>query len=102
MSAKHTPGPWRVGRAGAVVADHPTTDRPGGGHDDADYYGGHLVAESIARIADARLIAAAPDTYDACREVAAGQLDHESPEMFIERVRAICKAAIAKAEGRES
>jgi len=67
---KHTKGPWRLGGAPsgrgsmagtAVVADHPV---PGiGGSDAVDYYGGHLVAESIAA-QNLHVIAAAPEMYD--------------------------------------
>lgn len=62
METKHTPGNWKVGKTGgAVVSDQPL---PGydinGGHDHIEYYGGHLIAESIWRKEDVRLIAAAP------------------------------------------
>lgn len=65
MGAPWTPGPWRVPlRRGAVVADHPV---PGiNGSDDVSYYGGHLIAESIAPH-NRDLIAAAPDLAEACR-----------------------------------
>jgi len=46
---EHTKTPWRVGspyRMGSVVADEPVPEI--GGSDAVDYYGGHLVAESIA------------------------------------------------------
>lgn len=61
---KHTPEPWRVGKTAGVVivTGHET------GHDNADtieYYGGHLIAESIGREADVRLIVAAPHLLDA-------------------------------------
>jgi hypothetical protein len=67
MEAKHTPGNWKVGKTGGVVvSDQPL---PGydinGGHDHIEYYGGHLIAESIWRKEDARLIAAAPDLLNA-------------------------------------
>jgi hypothetical protein len=43
----HTPGPWRRGRhGGSVIADHPVPEI--GGSDSVAYYGGHLIAESIA------------------------------------------------------
>lgn len=63
----HTRGPWRLGggngsmASSAVVADYPV---PGmGGSDAVEYYGGHLVAESIAP-QNRAIIAAAPDLYD--------------------------------------
>jgi hypothetical protein len=43
----HTALPWRVGRPGCVVSDHPVPKM--GGSDDIDYYGGHMVAESITK-----------------------------------------------------
>lgn len=57
--AKHTPGPWRIGKSyGAVVADHPV---PGvRGSDDVKAYGGHMVGESIAN-QNLALISAAPE-----------------------------------------
>lgn len=46
---QHTKTPWRIGAGtskGAVVADEPVPEI--GGSDAVTYYGGHLVAESIA------------------------------------------------------
>ena len=46
---EHTKTPWRVGspnRMVSVVADEPVPEI--GGSDAVDYYGGHLIAESIA------------------------------------------------------
>lgn len=61
----HTPGPWRAARLhGAVVADIPILEVPGS--DDVTYYGGHLIAESIAA-QNVALIAAAPDLLAALR-----------------------------------
>ncbi|MGD7021753.1 hypothetical protein ACQCVK_04120 [Rossellomorea vietnamensis] len=65
----HTPSPWRVGRAGVVVSDHPIdTGGRSTGHNDAIYYGGHLIAESIHRGEDAALISAAPELLEACQK----------------------------------
>lgn len=59
--SKHTPGPWRLGKnSDDVVADSPS------GHDDegaVQYYGGHLVAESICS-RNRALIAAAPELLE--------------------------------------
>jgi hypothetical protein len=42
-----TAGPWRADKAGGgVVSDTPVRDGPMGS-DDLEYYGGHLIAESI-------------------------------------------------------
>jgi hypothetical protein len=99
----HTPGPWRVAENhGAVVADADS------GHDDPwniEYYGGHLIAESI----DPRnrpIIAAAPELLVALRDcgdfltaeygsVITGEADGEVGAI-IRRIN----EAIAKAEGR--
>lgn len=59
LSEAATPGPWRYGKnADDVVADHPAghADDPHG----IDYYGGHLVAESIAASNRAFIAAANP------------------------------------------
>jgi hypothetical protein len=55
----HTPGPWRVGRPGAVVTPNIIENGPQGS-DDVDYYGGNLICESVTS-ANARLIAQAPN-----------------------------------------
>lgn len=41
-----TPGPWRKGSAATVVSDYPV---PGiNGSDAVEYFGGHLIGESIS------------------------------------------------------
>ena len=92
--SKHTPGPWQIGKNfGSVVCDTPV---PGiRGSDDTEYYGGHLIAESVTE-ANARLIAAAPELLEALKElmVAADRVSAE-PVTWLGKAR----AAIAKAEG---
>lgn len=44
--SEHTKEPWRTGRQGSVVADEPVPEISGS--EDVAYYGGHLVAESVA------------------------------------------------------
>ena len=51
----HTQEPWRVGKSGAVVADYKVPEM--GGSDDIDYYGGHLVGESIIPSNASRIVA---------------------------------------------
>lgn len=59
--SEFTKGPWRVGEiVTTVVADHPVSLIPGS--DDLQYYGGHLIAESVS-FENAHLIAAAPELY---------------------------------------
>lgn len=53
--SNHTPEPWRVGRPGTVVSDTPV---PGmGGSDAVEYYGGHLIGESIIEANSRRIVA---------------------------------------------
>lgn len=64
----HTPGPWRIGKyPSTVVADVPS------GHDDQtnlDYYGGHLIAESVLAH-NTNLIAVAPEMLEKLEQTAA-------------------------------
>ena len=60
LAPEHTGGTWSIGRFGSVVTDTAIPGATSSGHNDAEFYGGHLIAESIWRPADARLIAAAP------------------------------------------
>lgn len=69
---KHTPGPWKVGKyKTTVVSEHKVEVTPAsnlighdGGANDTEYYGGSLIAESILRDENAKLIAAAPEMYE--------------------------------------
>lgn len=59
----HTRGPWRRGKCCAsVVADFAAPGVPGS--DATDYYGGHLIAESVSP-SNLDVIAAAPEMYEA-------------------------------------
>jgi len=82
MTAKHTPGHWRIGDAGLTVFGPPN---------------GNSSPETIARTrnrANARLIAAAPDLLALVQEILSDELASLAPGT-IERAR----AAIAKATG---
>lgn len=47
MKTVHTATPWRIGKScGSVVADEPVPEVSGA--EDVAYYGGYLIAESIA------------------------------------------------------
>ncbi len=59
----HTPGPWRRGRSGSVVSDTPVPEMRGSG--DVEFYGGHLICESVTDT-NYKLIIAAPDLLEAC------------------------------------
>lgn len=58
MKPTHTEGPWRVGHNHSIVSDVPIEGGPTGGNE-AHYYGGFLVAETVAP-RNRRIIAAAP------------------------------------------
>lgn len=52
---EHTKGLLRVGKGHAVVADHPVPEMRGS--DALDYYGGHMVAESVTAANSRRIVA---------------------------------------------
>ncbi len=52
---EHTKGLLRVGKGHAVVADHPVPEMRGS--DALDYYGGHMVAESVTAANARRIVA---------------------------------------------
>lgn len=88
---KHTPGPWRVKDNGSMEGPHvygPVHPIDGGDYAPLAGYKGGALSE-----ADARLIAAAPELLEACRQAAfAIPTTHGAFETV--------RAAIAKAEGR--
>ena len=53
--SNHTPEPWRVGRPFNVVSDTPVPEM--GGSDAVEYYGGHLIGESIIEANARRIVA---------------------------------------------
>ena len=66
---EHSKGNWKIGNfAMTVVTDNGEGFVNHTGHGDVKYYGGYLIAESILKPADAKLIAAAPDL---CRSLCA-------------------------------
>jgi hypothetical protein len=89
----HTPGPWRVGSVSDVVVAEADEDV-------VPYYGGSLVAESVAP-RDIPLIVAAPELLAACKtvlELLEGALISIT-EIDMDDVAQL-RAVIAKAEGR--
>ena len=62
--SNHTPEPWRVGRPFTVVSDTPVPEM--GGSDAVEYYGGHLIGESIIE-ANARRIVACVNACEGMR-----------------------------------
>lgn len=106
METKHTAGPWRAGSGtggnGSVVSDQLAVGALGG-PDAVDYYGGNLIAESVAP-ENIPLIAAAPELLAALRDLdecycEAGQElsreDRHRHRMTLIKAR----AAVAKATG---
>lgn len=62
----HSKGIWKVGNNhGVVVTDCGDGFQESTGHAAVDYYGGYLIAESVAKKEDAQLIASAPDMLTA-------------------------------------
>ena len=65
MKSKHSKGTWKVGNSPTVVVTDNGNGFPANtGHSDVDYYGGFLIAESILKVEDAKLIAAAPELLE--------------------------------------
>lgn len=104
--SKHTQGPWRAGSGtggkGAVVADTLPAGALGGS-DAVDYYGGNLIAESIAP-ENIHLIAAAPELLKCAQDFIEVLTETDS---FCECGEADCRttrlrAALTKATGEAS
>ncbi len=99
MSAQHTPGPWAVDKdCDLIIVDHE------GGSLGEMTPGNPAVSDEQA-VANARLVAAAPELLKALKE-ALGVIrmssaeDDTEIEAAIRRVEKQCKVVIAKAEGR--
>lgn len=71
MELKHTPGPWRAGSGkggrGSVVSDQLAVGALNGS-DAVEYYGGNMIAESVAQ-ENIPLIAAAPELLEALQGI---------------------------------
>ena len=96
-TANHTPGPWEIGarmtrvevlpkgwNMPMCVADCGTEHAPDSKHE---------------RVANARLIASAPDLLAACR-AAVKEMDVLQPDIDVGETLAALRAAIALAEGK--
>lgn len=105
MTSKHTPGPWtladdgtpfvyKIGERGSNVF---SLSVQGGGHPSD-------VASFDERVANARLIAAAPDLLDALIEIVEDLTheDHEPGDWSQHVVVKKARAAIAKATGGDA
>lgn len=89
----HTPGPWEVAMPGEVDEHYAVLD--GFGHT-ASVYG--YPEEASAALANARLIAAAPDLLAACEELLIYLGDWNDME---DETCVAARRAIAKARGQE-
>lgn len=101
--AEHTPGPWREGKCCASIVAGPEPDdacRHYVSDQEAAFYGGELVAESVNE-ADRPLIIAAPDLLAACEAMKAFLYDIEHEGVTNYALMQQIKAAIAKAHGEE-
>lgn len=106
MAEKWTPGPWHT-KDGVIVADIPSgefqTTPVAYARDEWRYAGG--LANGMAD-ANARLIAAAPDLYDALMKITTGSITAAaSPDVItaiedlMELIRETAAPALAKARG---
>jgi len=101
MGTQHTPGPWKWDESwGAIVVDRPDMQKlicPMWTGCDRARMGRDIVDEDLA---NAALIAAAPDLLAACKR-AVHLYDHDDATSVLEWVNSPeFRAAIAKAEGR--
>jgi len=95
----HSKGTWKPGKiGGSVITDNPEGFEPQTGHSDQNYYGGCLIAESIWKQDDVKLIAAAPDLLHAC-QVAIGEIRQAPTDFSRTEIRKIIENAINKAIG---
>ena len=103
METKHTPGPWRAGSGtggkGSVVSDQLAVGALNGS-DAVEYYGGNLIAESVAQ-ENIPLIAAAPELLEVV--IMMRDADDDCASDNLPRIPAAARAAIdaviAKATG---
>ncbi|BCT30325.1 MULTISPECIES: hypothetical protein [Bacillus subtilis group] len=101
--SKHTPGPWRIGKYPSTIVSSSrvettrATINNDGGVNDVEYYGGSLIAESVLRHENAKLIAAAP----AMLEVLA-QLVHCNDEDELGCIITSAKKVLSMIEGNSN
>lgn len=92
MTAKHTPGPYRL-----LITPNEVKVRVGRGATEYDWseplYGGEDADEDAEVVATARLFSAAPDLLAACQSILGLETHEPSPAWDMIR------AAIAKATG---
>jgi len=89
-----TPGPWKIGRAGTVVAETIPewyNKKVTTGHSDLEYYGGFLIVESIGNNKDAKLMAAAPELLEVLQTIENDK--NQIPPWLWRRIQKAIKAA---------
>ena len=94
MTSKHTPGPWWVYKRGSGIEVHAAHRGPG-----SDFCIAPINSWADDRLADARLISAAPELYEALQAIIArwdtpAWKDTEPTADVINRAR----AALSKAQ----
>ena len=92
MTQKHTPGPWEYG-------DDPEGSDKISVHARDDQYYICLVDHGMWQEDNARLIAAAPETYEALVELERLITDQGFP--FDGHMLTLCRAALSKAKGTQ-
>ncbi|MGH9767212.1 MAG: hypothetical protein ACREAB_07235 [Blastocatellia bacterium] len=106
IDAMHDPGPWVDGKTSDVIVA-PDADRRAMSEDAFDYYGGFVIAESVAPW-NRPILKAAPELFDALAELEAEicarfTSNHEkAPGFMTENLRSkvlAARAALAKAKG---
>ena len=96
----HTSGPWEIGRH-ATPESFPQFGiyAENGNARDLAHVVSHGTATSAETEANAHLIAAAPEMLEALQNVAEVMSGADYSHVKADMVRAICRRAIAKAEG---
>ena len=98
--SKHTPGPWCISKESPTIikrdlslirSDHGVLIGSACGHPNSGFYPSE--SESVA---NARLIAAAPELYEVARQISEYQLEGEGD---LKGIAQRARAAIAKATG---
>lgn len=67
---EHTQEPWRLGIGYTVIANDPVPEMPGSEH--VEYYGGHLIAESVVHRNARRIVAC----VNACAGLSDAEVSH--------------------------
>jgi hypothetical protein len=107
MSEQHTPGPWQWSHNGASTHDTHCIEISGGDRiGNVAYcqsYTGDGYDDRSETIANARLIAAAPELLEALQAIVKSLADHDDEGMVEHAAQMVAaRAAIAKATGEQA